>query len=37
MILKNIFKEVAQVDNQLLYESGIQLPKNTKAAKIIHH
>ena len=37
MIIKNIFRDVAQIDNQLIYESGIQLPKNTKAAKIIHH
>lgn len=38
MNFKNIMKEVLpKKDNLMLFESGIKIPKNTKAAKIIFH
>lgn len=37
MLLNEILKEVKVKDNQLLNESGIRVPKNTHAAKIIFH
>tara|TARA_Y100000310_G_scaffold345432_1_gene464959 strand:- start:2770 stop:2886 length:117 start_codon:yes stop_codon:yes gene_type:complete len=35
--VKDILKEYAEIDDFLLTEAGIRIPKGTHAAKIIYH